>query len=128
MIKPILSAAALLVALSAPAFAEGDADKGEKVFKKCKACHAVGEGAKNKVGPTLNGIIGAPAGANADFKYSDALMAKASEGLVWDDESMAAFLTKPKEFIDGTKMSFAGLRKEDDIANVIAYLETFPAE
>ena len=107
------------------AFAEGDAKKGEKVFKKCKACHAVGEGAKNKVGPMLNGIIGAPAGQVADFKYSDALLAKAEEGLVWDDAAMAAFLTKPKDFIDGTKMSFAGLRKEADIANVVAYLQTF---
>ncbi len=125
MIKSVLSTAAMLLALSAPAFAEGDAKKGEKVFKKCKACHAVGEGAKNKVGPTLNGIIGAPAGQNADFKYSDALLAKAEEGLVWDDAAMAAFLTKPKDFLDGTKMSFAGLRKEADIANVIAYLQTF---
>lgn len=128
MIKPILSTAAMLVALSAPAFADGDADKGEKVFKKCKACHAVGEDAKNKVGPTLNGIVGSPAGQNADFKYSDAMMAKAAEGLVWDDASMTAFLTKPKDFIDGTKMSFAGLRKEDDIEDVIAYLQTFPAQ
>jgi len=125
MIKSVLSTAAMLVALSAPAFADGDADKGEKVFKKCKACHAVGEGAKNKVGPVLNGIVGAAAGQNADFKYSDALLAKAGEGLVWDDEAMEAFLTKPKDFIDGTKMSFAGLRKEDDIENVIAYLSTF---
>ena len=69
MIKPILTTAATLLALSTPAFAEGDAEKGEKVFKKCKACHAVGEDAKNKVGPILNGIVGAPAGANADFKY-----------------------------------------------------------
>lgn len=127
MTKPILSAAALLVALSAPAFADGDAAKGEKVFKKCKACHAVGEGAKNKVGPILTGIVGAPAGQNADFKYSDALQEKAGEGLVWDEESLTIFLTKPKTFIKGTKMSFAGLRKEQEIEDVIVYLQTFPA-
>ncbi len=125
MIRPILSTAAMLLALSAPVFAEGDAEKGEKVFKKCKACHEVGDDAKNKVGPTLNGIVGSAAGANSDFKYSDALTTMAGEGLVWDEESMAAFLTKPKDFMKGTKMSFAGLRKEEDIADVIAYLSTF---
>ncbi|MCL4130947.1 UNVERIFIED_CONTAM: hypothetical protein GTU68_025033 [Idotea baltica] len=125
MIKCILSTAAVLVALTGSAFAEGDADKGEKVFKKCKACHAVGDDAKNKVGPVLNGIVGAPAGANPDFKYSDALSEMAAEGLVWDDESLTEFLTKPKNFIKGTKMSFAGLRKEADTENVIAYLSTF---
>ncbi len=125
MIRPILSTAAILMALTAPAFAEGDAEKGEKVFKKCKACHAVGEDAKNKVGPVLNGIVGAPAGANPDFNYSSALTEKAAEGLVWDEESLTAFLTKPKDFMKGTKMSFAGLRKEADSANVIAYLSTF---
>ena len=125
MIKPILTAAATLLALSTPAFAEGDAEKGEKVFKKCKACHAVGEDAKNKVGPILNGIVGAPAGANADFKYSDALMEKAGEGLVWDEENLTAFLTKPKDFLPKTKMSFAGLRKEQEIMDVIAYMASF---
>ena len=128
MIKPILSTAAMIVALAAPAFAEGDAAKGEKVFKKCKACHAVGEDAKNKVGPTLNGIVGAPAGQNPDFKYSDALTEMAAGGLVWDDANLSAFLTKPKDFMKGTKMSFAGLRKEADVENVIAYLQTFPAQ
>ena len=125
MIKPILKTVAVLCALSVPAFAEGDAEKGEKVFKKCKACHAVGEDAKNKVGPHLNGIIGAPAGQNADFKYSEALTTMAADGLVWDEDSMSAFLTKPKDFMKGTKMSFAGLRKEADVANVIAYLAGF---
>ncbi|AXI56254.1 Cytochrome c2 (plasmid) [Pseudoseohaeicola sp. NH-UV-7] len=125
MIKPILTTAATLLALSTPAFAEGDAEKGEKVFKKCKACHAVGEDAKNKVGPILNGIVGAPAGANADFKYSDALMEKAGEGLVWDEENLTAFLTKPKDFLPKTKMSFAGLRKEQEIMDVIAYMASF---
>ena len=125
MIKPILTTAATLLALSTPAFAEGDAEKGEKVFKKCKACHEVGEDAKNKVGPTLNGIIGAPAGANADFKYSDALMEKAGEGLVWDEANLTAFLTKPKDFLPKTKMSFAGLRKEQDFMDVFAYRASF---
>lgn len=104
---------------------EGDVAKGEKVFKKCKACHAVGEDAKNKVGPVLNGIYGRAAGANEDFKYSKAMIAKAEEGLVWDIDALSEFLTKPKKFIPKTKMSFAGLRKEKDVANVIAYLASF---
>lgn len=120
-----LSIGLLALTLTTPAFASGDAASGEKVFRKCKACHAVGEDAKNKVGPTLNGIIGAAAGSNPDFKYSDALMAMAGDGLVWTEEEMAAFLTKPKEYMPKTKMSFAGLRKEDDVADVIAYLATF---
>jgi len=95
------------------------------VFNKCKACHAVGEGAANKVGPQLNGIIGAAAGQVEGFKYSDALIEAAAGGLVWDDESLAAFLAKPKDFMKGTKMSFAGLKKEDEIENVIAYLQGF---
>lgn len=129
MMKSILSSAAMLVALSAPAFADGDAEKGENVFKKCKACHEVGADAKNKVGPTLNGIVGAPAAHLGDeFKYSDAMLEAAAGGLVWDEDSLTEFLTKPKDFIKGTKMSFAGLRKEDDIEDVIAYLQTFPAE
>ncbi len=125
MIRPILSTTVMLMALTAPAFAEGDAEQGEKVFKKCKACHAVGDDAQNKVGPVLNGIVGAPAAANPDFSYSDVLTEMAADGLVWDNESLAAFLTKPKDFAKGTKMSFAGLRKEADVENVIAYLNGF---
>ncbi len=120
-----IAAAAVLTVLAMPAFAEGDPDKGERVFNRCKSCHAVGEKAKNKVGPILNGIVGAQAGQNPDFKYSNALMAMAEEGLVWDEANLTAYLEKPKKFIEGTKMSFAGLRKEEDIANVIAYLATF---
>ena len=127
MMKKMAAAMAVLAvtAFSGAALADGDAGEGEKVFKKCKACHQVGEGAKNRVGPVLNGIVDAPAGAVADFKYSDALMAKAGEGLVWDEANLDAYLTKPKDFIKGTKMSFAGLRKEDDREDVIAYLKTF---
>lgn len=116
---------ALALACALPAFADGDAEKGEKVFRKCKACHAVGEDAKNKVGPVLNGIVDAAAGQVADFNYSEALTTMAADGLTWDAESLSGFLTKPKDFLPGTKMSFAGLRKEEDVENVIAYLGTF---
>lgn len=98
---------------------------GEKVFKKCKACHQVGEGAKNKVGPILNGIVNAPLGAVDDFKYSQALKDKAEEGHVWDDAALDAFLTKPKDWLKGTKMSFAGLKKEEDRVAIIEYLKSY---
>ena len=88
MLKPVITASVLAMALGTSAFAEGDAKKGKRIFNKCKACHAVGEDAKNKVGPTLNGIVGKAAGENPDFKYSDALLAAAAEGLVWDEENI----------------------------------------
>jgi len=98
---------------------------GEKVFKKCGACHQVGEGAKNRVGPHLNGIMGRSAGAVEGFKYSKALTAMADEGLVWDAEQMAAFLANPRAFMKGTKMAFPGLRKDEELAAITAYLATF---
>lgn len=124
MLKQTLMAGAMLATLASTALADGDAAKGEKVFNKCKACHAVGETAKNKVGPVLNGIVGAQAGQNPDFKYSEALLEKAGEGLVWDEDTLEVFLRNPKELIAGTKMSFPGLRKEDEIEDLIAYLAT----
>lgn len=117
--------ATVLAALALPAWADGDAAKGEKVFRKCKACHAVGPDAKNKVGPQLNGIVGAEIASVEGFKYSDAFMAKKAEGLVWTEDNLEAYLEKPKDFIPKTRMSFAGLRKEDDREDVIAYLKTF---
>lgn len=119
-----LAAIAGLV-FTAPAYAEGDAAAGEKIFKKCQACHAVGEGAANKVGPALNGIVGAPAGQVEDYKYSKGMIEAAEGGLVWDEETLGAYLKKPKDVVPKTKMSFAGLRKDEEVANVIAYLETF---
>ena len=98
--------------------------QGEKVFKKCKACHQVGDGAKNKSGPQLNGIMGRTFGSVEGFKYSKSFKAASEEGRVWDDVEMTAFLTKPKSHMKGTKMSFAGLRKQADIDAVIAYLKS----
>lgn len=124
MKKVLIGSLGALTLLVAPAQAQ-DAEKGERVFRKCQACHAVGADAQNKVGPQLNGIVGRAAGTAPDFEYSDALLAAAADGLVWDEASLDAFLTKPKEYMDGTKMAFPGLRKEDDRANIIAYLATF---
>jgi len=98
---------------------------GEKVFKKCAACHKVGEGAKNGAGPMQNGIVGRAAGTVEGFKYSQALLDMAAAGLVWDATTIDAFLENPKGFMKGTKMAFAGLKKPEDRAAVIAYLATF---
>jgi cytochrome c len=124
ILRPALLA--LLLGLpAAAALADGDPAAGEKVFKKCAACHDVGADAKNKVGPILNGIVDAKAGQVADFGYSSALEKLAAEGLTWDHETLEAYLKKPKDVIPGGKMTFAGLRKKEDLENVIAYLATF---
>ena len=115
-------AVAAIVAAAGTAQAEGDPAKGKKVFNKCKACHEVKK-KKNKVGPHLVGIINRPAAAVEGFKYSKALKAKAEEGLVWNEENLAQWLKSPKKFIPGNRMAFAGLRKEQQIADVIAYLK-----
>ncbi|NIA67230.1 cytochrome c family protein [Pelagibius litoralis] len=112
-------AAAALV--SAPALAEGDAAAGEKVYRKCKACHAVEEG-KNKVGPSLYNIVDRAVATVEKYKYSKAMVAFGEGGAVWDAETLDAYLEAPRKAVKGTKMAFAGLKKPDDRANVIAYL------
>lgn len=102
-----------------------DAALGEAVFAKCKACHAVGPDATNKVGPHLNGIVGRPAGSAEGYKYSTAMATKGAEGLVWDEATLAPYLANPKGIVKGTKMAFAGLKKPDEVSNLIAYLATF---
>ena len=97
----------------------GDVSSGEKVFKKCAACHSINKGGKNKIGPALYNIVGRAVGGVGDYKYSKAL---ASYGKVWTFEELNGFLLKPASYIKGTKMSYAGLRKEKDRASVIKYL------
>jgi cytochrome c len=109
------------------AIAAGDVKKGEKVFKKCNACHKIGDDAKNAVGPQLNNFFGNEIGSVADYKYSDALLEKKASGQIWDIEALDAFLLKPRDYIKKTKMSFAGLKKEKDRANVIAFLASIQA-
>ena len=99
---------------------------GKKVFKKCQACHAVGDGAKNKSGPQLNGLIGRTMGSVDGFSYSAVFKSAAEEGRAWDAESLAAFLAKPKSYMKGTKMAFSGLKKKGDQEALIAYLSSFP--
>lgn len=123
--KKLTLALAGLLALSAPAFAQGDATEGENVYKKCKACHMVGEGAKNRVGPPLNDIFGRVAGTQTDYKYSKAMIGKSEECLIWTEETLTEYVANPRAYIKGTKMSFAGLKKEDDQEDLIAYLLLF---
>ncbi|MBE0454411.1 c-type cytochrome [Roseovarius autotrophicus] len=123
--KRLTFASICLAALPVMAAAEGDAANGEKVFNKCKACHMVGDDAKNRVGPELNGIVGRAVGAVEGFAYSDTLKEMGASGAVWSEDVLAAFLEKPRDFAKGTKMAFPGLRKEEERADVIAYLATF---
>jgi cytochrome c len=119
-----LAIVAAIASLSTRAMAEGDPVKGENVFKKCKICHQVGEGAKNQVGPQLNGVIGRKAGSLPDFAYSPAMKEAGEKGLVWNDETIGKYVENPKDFVPKNKMAFVGLKKEDERADVLAYLKT----
>ena len=100
-------------------FASTSEVDGEKVFKKCVACHSIAQGGGNKIGPALWGVLGRQAGSIQDYKYSKAM---AAHGKAWSFEEMNSFLIKPKDWIKGTKMSFAGLKNAKDRAAVILYL------
>lgn len=112
----------LLILLGIGAAGAGDPTVGAQVFKKCFACHAVGEGAQMKVGPVLNGLLGRKAGTYEGYNYTDA---NKNSGLVWDEKTLATYLKNPKATIPGTKMVFPGLPKDSDIADLIAYLKQF---
>jgi cytochrome c len=103
----------------------GLVEAGEKAFKKCKSCHQIGDGAKNKTGPHLNAIFGRKIGGIQGFKYSKIFKSMRDDGRVWDEESMTEFLASPKQYAKGTKMSFAGFKKEKDILSTIEYLKSF---
>jgi cytochrome c2 len=114
-----------LIAGSPLAQAQGTAAAGEDVFKKCRACHDVGDGAKNKVGPLLNGIVGRKAGTVEGFTYSDANKAAGAAGLIWTEAELNTYLLDPRKHMPSNKMAFAGLKDDQDRADVIAYLKTF---
>lgn len=113
----------LLAASFSPAQADGDAAKGEKVYLKCKACHDVDKG-ENRVGPTLKGLVGRPVASVEGFKYSEDMLAKGKDGKVWDEATLASYLPDPKAFAPKTKMVFAGLKKPEEVADLIAFLKT----
>lgn len=120
-----LAMSVAFTALAGQALAAGDPAAGEKVFNKCKACHQVGETAKNAVAPELNGIDGRKAGAVAGYNYSEPLKAS---GITWDEASFKEFVKSPKTKVPGTKMVFPGLASEKDQNDVWAYLSQFGAD
>ncbi len=127
MKKLVVLAALGLVAATGSAYA--DAAAGEKVYAKCKACHMIGEGAANRVGPQLNGIDGRGMASIADFKgYGADLKAMGEAGKKWDAATLATYLADPKAFNPGTKMAFAGVKDAAELADVVAYISSFGAD
>jgi cytochrome c len=117
-------AALVMVALPAVASAQ-DAEAGKKIYKKCAPCHAIGPGAKNKVGPHLNGVIGRAAGTAEGFKYSKAMK---GSGITWDQATFIEYITNPKKRIPGNKMIFPGIKDEVDREDLFAYVEQFDVD
>ena len=107
------------------AFPKGQPDAGAVVFKKCMACHQVGPNAKNGIAPVLNGVVGRPAGQYPNYSYSSA---NKNSRLVWDERTLARYLRAPAKVIPGTKMIFFGLKKDQEISDVIAFLKQFAAD
>jgi cytochrome c len=117
-----LITAGLVVLLSSTASMAQDAAAGEKVFAICKACHRIGEDAKNNVGPVLNGIIGRKAGTYPDYAYSDA---NKNSGITWDEATFREYIKDPKAKIPGTKMVYVGLKDEEKTNDLVAFLKQF---
>ncbi len=113
--------AALVAAMAAGAAAE-DLDNGKAIFNKCRACHQIGENAKNLVGPILNGLIGRKAGTIEGYKYSEA---NKTSGITWDEATFREYIKNPKGKIPNTKMVFAGLTDDQDIDDLLAFLKQF---
>lgn len=116
-----LCAASAIVMAAFGALAAGDIEKGKNLAKKCKACHTLNEGGKNRLGPNLFDILDKPAGGVKGYKYSRALSAS---GITWDEATFTDFVAKPKKVIRGTKMSFRGIRKATQRADLLAYFQT----
>jgi len=113
-------------AVASAAFADDvDLAAGKTSFNKCLACHAIGEGAKNKVGPVLNGLDGRKSGTAADYNYTDA---NKNSGITWNEAEFKEYIKDPKAKIPGTKMAFAGIKSENEINNLWAYVSQFDAD
>jgi cytochrome c len=121
--RRIVMSVATAVCLVNAASAQDPAE-GEKVFATCKACHQIGEGAKNAIGPELNGVVGRKAGSVAGYSYSDA---NKNSGITWDESNLAEYLKDPKVKVPGTKMIFAGIKDEKKVQDLIAFLKQFDA-
>ena len=120
----IMAATALALAPVAGAKAQdGDPAAGQRVFNQCSACHTINQGGPNRVGPNLHGVIGRKAAAVEGFRYSGPMKQKGEEGLVWSEEALRPYLRNPREVVAGTIMAFPGLRQDQQISDVIAYLK-----
>ncbi len=127
MPRKLLAAGALALLAAGPAVAqeidEALAAEGERVWRQCQACHQIGEGAQNRVGPHLNGVIGRQAGSLEGFRYSNAMVEAGEEGLVWDEPTLEDYLENPRAKVPGTSMAFAGLRQEQQRDAVVEYIK-----
>jgi cytochrome c len=112
-------------AFMSSAYGEGVAEAGAKVFTQCSACHTVGAGAQNGVGPVLNGVIGRTAGTYPGYRYSGAMR---KSGLTWDETTLMQYLRGPDKLVPGTKMAFPGIASDKDLADLIAYLKQQPKQ
>lgn len=119
--KKFVLAAVLAAGMPLAAHAQ-DVDAGKAAFAVCKACHAIGEGAKNQIGPVLNGVVGRKSGSIPDFNYSEGMKAL---NVTWDEANLTEWITNPKAKVAGTKMIFAGIKDPEKVKNIIAYLNTF---
>jgi cytochrome c len=124
MTKKLIVAAALIAASSASGVAQ-DAQKGKTVFNVCLVCHAIGPGAQNKIGPELNGLDGRKAGTVPNFEYSDA---NKNSGIVWNEETFEDYIKNPAAKIPDTKMTFAGVKNEQQVKDLWAYISQFAAD
>jgi cytochrome c len=124
MMRTLIAAAALIAASTAAGLAQ-DVEKGVNSFKKCLPCHSIGPGAKNKIGPELNGLDGRKAGSVPNFNYSDT---NKNSGIVWDEATFKEYIKDPRAKIPGTKMTFPGIKNEQEINDLWAYLKQFDAD
>jgi cytochrome c len=124
MVRTLIAAALLIVVPAGVTFAQ-DAEKGATVFKKCAICHKIGPGATNLVGPELNGLDGRHSGSAPGFSYSDA---NKNSGIVWGEATFKEYIQDPRAKIPGTKMIFAGIKNEQEISDLWAYVKQFDAE
>ncbi|MFG1214085.1 cytochrome c family protein [Xanthobacter flavus] len=123
--RTVFVSALLLAAATGSAYADPDVAKGETVFKKCMACHAIGPDAKVKVGPPLNGIVGAKWAHFEGYAYSQDIKDGAAAGKVWDDATLNDYIENPKHLAPKGKMAFAGVKNEQERADLIAFLAQF---
>ena len=124
MAKKLIVAAALIAVSSVSGMAQ-DAQKGKTVFNVCLVCHAIGPGAQTKIGPELNGLDGRKAGTVPNFEYSDA---NKNSGIVWNEETFEDYIKNPMAKVPGTKMAFAGVKNEQQVKDLWAYISQFDAD